>query len=134
MSNNSVQLTFPKGATVFVQAFSNAALTQTVTLSPKSGSSAVFTGSGEANAPQSLATQGFLSKNSGGQPSFVATGDPYTIAISTTDGASAVMGAASQLNTPDGGTILIGWVSSEDAGDKDWNDSVVIFTTYIAPS
>lgn len=132
----SVKLTFPDGATVFVQAFSNAALTQTVTIEPPSGGgdAAVFQGSGESNVAQALTTAGFLTTNAGAQPSFVSTGGEYTISVATEEGDSQVMGAGSQLNTPAGGTILIGWVSSEDASDEDWNDSVVVFTTYLPPS
>lgn len=131
-----VKLTFPDGSTVFVQAFSNAALTQTVTIQPPAGGgdAAVFQGSGESNVPQALTTQGFLTANSGGQPSFVSTGGEYMISIATEEGDSQVMGAASQLNTPAGGTILVGWVSSEDQDDEDWNDSVVLFTTYLPPT
>lgn len=132
---SEVKLTFPDGATVFVQAFSNAALIQTVTIQPPGGGdAAVFQGSGESNVPQALTTQGFLTANSGGQPSFVSTGGEYMISIASEEGDSQVMGAASQLNTPSGGTILIGWVSSEDQDDDDWNDSVVIFTTYLPPT
>jgi hypothetical protein len=130
---STVKLNFPANATVFVQAFSNASFTQAVTIQPPSGSSAVFTGSGESNRAQALTTTGFLTPNSGGQPSFKVPsgGGEYTISVTANGVASQVMADSNSLNTPGGGQILIGWVSSEDAQDADWNDSVVIFTTYI---
>ena len=129
----TAKLSFPANATVFVQAFSNAAYAQVVTIAPPSGPSAVFSGNGEYNKAQSLSTQGFLTANSGGQPSFIvpSTGGEYAVSITGNGAPSAVMSDVNTLNTPAGGQILIGWVSSEDAGDKDWNDSVVIFTTYV---
>ena len=136
----SVKLSFPDNATVFVQAFSNAGYSQVVTIQPPSDQppsdgSAVFSGTGENNAPQALTTQGFVTTNPGGQPSFVVPsgGGEYTISVTGNKKPSQVMAESSTLLTPGGGQILIGWVSSEDSQDEDWNDSVVIFTTYIAP-
>jgi hypothetical protein len=131
----SVKLSsFPGNATVFVQAFSNAQYNQAVTIQPPSGASAVFSGAGEHNVPQALTTQGFLTANPGGQPSFVVPsgGGEYTISVTANQKPSQVMAESSTLLTPSSGQILIGWVSSEDSQDEDWNDSVVIFTTYIA--
>lgn len=130
----SVKLSFPGNATVFVQAFSNAGYNQAVTIQPPSGASAVFSGTGENNVPQALTTQGFVTANPGGQPSFVVPsgGGEYTISVTGNGKPSQVMADSNTLNTPGGGQIVIGWVSSEDSQDDDWNDSVVIFTTYIA--
>jgi hypothetical protein len=47
---NVVRLSFPNTATVFVQAVSNASYKQAVTITPPSGTAAVFSGSGEYNA------------------------------------------------------------------------------------
>jgi fucose-binding lectin II (PA-IIL) len=130
---NSVPLPFPANATVFVQGFANAAFTQAITIRPPSGSSAVFSGSGENNAILPLTTQGFLTPHAGGQPSFKvpSSGGTYTVSVTANGQPSQVMGTVSNIITPAGGQILLGWVSSEDAQDQDWNDSVLIFTSYI---
>ena len=135
----SVKLSFPSTAKVFVQAFSNASFNQQVTVTPPSGAAAQFTGSGENNATQKLTTQGFLTVNAGGQPSFVVPGSAgstasYTISVTANGAASSVMGNLNSIVTPASGQILMGMVSSEDSRDEDWNDSVVIFTSYLPPS
>jgi hypothetical protein len=129
----SVKLSFPGNATVFVQGFANAAYNQAITIQPPSGSSAVFSGNGENNASLALTSQGFLSVHSGGQPSFVVPsgGGTYTISVKANGETSQVMGNMNTVITPSNGQILIGWVSSEDADDADWNDSVLTFTSYI---
>jgi hypothetical protein len=134
---NSIKLPFPGGATVYVQAYANAAYTQAVTITPPSGSAAMFQGSGEYNATIPLKTQGFLTPHSGGQPSFVVPGSgaqSYTISVTANGQPSGVMGNVNTILTPSGGQILVGIVSSEDAQDNDWNDSVTIFTSYVPPS
>lgn len=132
----SAKLSFPANATVFVQAFSSAAFAQVVTIHPPSGTAAVFSGSGEHNAPQALTTQGFLSVHSGGQPSFVVPGGggEYTISVTGGGKPSQVMANSDTIITPSNGQIVLGWVSSEDSEDEDWNDSVVVFTSYIPPA
>jgi len=129
----SIKLSFPANATIYVQGFANAAYKQAITIQPPSGGNAVFTGSGENNTTLPLTTQGFLTPHSGGQPSFVvpSSGGAYTISVTANSQASQVMGSLNTIITPSGGQILIGWVSSEDAQDNDWNDSVLIFTSYI---
>jgi hypothetical protein len=129
----SVKLSFPGNATVYVQAFSNAAYAQAVTIQPPSGASAVFSGNGEHNTAQALTTQGFLTVNSGGQPSFVvpAAGGEYTVSVTGAGKPSQVMANTNTIIDPTNGQIFLGWVSSEDAQDEDWNDSVLIFTSYI---
>jgi hypothetical protein len=135
----SVKLSFPSTAKVFVQAFSNASFNQEVTIQPPSGAAARFAGNSENNAAQKLITQGFLTVNAGGQPSFVVPGGAggtaaYTISVTANGKPSLVMGNLNSIVTPSSGQILMGIVSSEDSSDKDWNDSVVIFTSYLPPS
>ena len=129
----SVKLNFQGGATVYVQGFANAAYSQSITITPPSGSKAVFSGSGENNTTLPLSTQGFLTPHSGGQPSFVVpgSGGTYLISVTANGQPSQVMGNVNTISTPSGGQIIIGWVSSEDAQDNDWNDSVLIFTSYL---
>jgi hypothetical protein len=132
----SVKLSFPSTATVYVQAFANAAYAQKVTIQPPSGTAAVFSGSGENNTTIALTTPGFLTPHSGGQPSFVVPGSKgstqsYTISVTANNNPSQVMGNLNTILTPSSGQILMGLVSSEDSSDNDWNDSVTIFTSYI---
>lgn len=140
---SSQVLPFPAGATVYVQAYANAAYTQQVTIQPPSGqkpnsNAAVFSGNGENNALQKLTTQGFLTPNSGGWPSFVvpsgSSTQKYTVSITASGSSSPVLGNVNTIVTPAGGQILVGVVSSEDSNDQDWNDSVVLFTSYLPPT
>ncbi len=127
------KFSFPVGATVLVQAFSNAAYTQTVTIAPPSGTAAVFQGSGEGNTELPLTTSGFLTaKGVGTWPSFVSVAGVYKVSVSANGSASQVLGASLTLNTPSGGQIIFGNASSEDSGDNDWDDSVTLFTSYVS--
>ena len=58
--SNSVSFLMPPNAKVFVQAMSNAAFMQNVTLTPPAGTAAAFAGNGEGNVQMKLVTQGFL--------------------------------------------------------------------------
>ena len=134
---SSYIVSLPGGATVNVQAFANAAYTQTVTIQPPSGTSggnAVFSGSGENNTTQKLTTQGFLTTNTNAWPSFKVPGgsgtnQPYQVSVSANNQPSSVVGQV--LTLQPSGNIVLGFVSSEDSTDQDWNDSIVIFTAYI---
>jgi hypothetical protein len=135
--SNSVNMPFPSNATVFVQGFANAAFTQKITITPPSGTPAVFSGSGENNTSLSLTTTGFLTTHSGAQPSFnvPSGGGTYNVSVTANNTASQVLGQTNNFSTPtSNGSITIGWVSSEDSSDNDWNDSVLIFTSYTPPT
>jgi hypothetical protein len=133
---NSYQVKLPGGAYVNVQAFSNASFTQAVTIQPPSGSgaNAVFTGNGENNTTQALKTPGFLKPNGSAWPSFTVPGgsgtnQTYTVSVTANGTPSNVVGQV--LTLQPSGNIILGFVSSEDSTDKDYNDSVVLFTAYI---
>jgi hypothetical protein len=130
---NNVTLLFPPQVRVFVQALTNAAAVQTVTLHPPSGTDAVFKGSGEGNVQANLATPGFLTvPGPGGQANFVtpAAGGAYKVTINSSLGANRVTGGKLATGNPDGGDFGLAWVISEDSTDKDFNDAVVLFTYY----
>ncbi|QSQ11993.1 MULTISPECIES: hypothetical protein [Myxococcus] len=140
--SNTATFQFAGGSKVYVQALANAGYTQQVTISPPSGSAAVFQGSGEGNVTMPLTTQGFLTAGSnGGQASFTVPGSgsqlsTYKVAVSYNKGSgfqpSNVEGNSSTFTTPAGGQLVVGVVSSEDATDNDYNDGVVYFTLYPA--
>mgnify|MGYP001422086150 CR=1 FL=1 len=130
----SVKLTsFPPNTTIYVQSLANAALTQTVTIAPPSGTSAVFSGSGEGNVSMKLTAQGFLSPGStGGQP-FFKTGSgssAYTVTIKSSNGAENVQYSQSTSSWSSGATANVLMVVGEDATDQDFNDAVVLFTWF----
>ncbi len=122
---------FPPNTIIYVTSMSNAAYTQTVTITPPSGSPAQFSGSGEGNVTMRLVQQGFLSTGSG-QPYFrtASTSGTYTVAISSSAGAESVQYAASTSAWTSGATANVIMVVGEDATDQDYNDSVVLFTWY----
>jgi hypothetical protein len=138
-SSGNVQ--FRGGLRVLVQAFSNALLPQTVTIQPPAGPAAVFTGSGEGNIPMKLVTPGFLTPGAlgGGWPSFAVPGAASQLSlykVTTTHGASLpskIEIDQAIYSNPDGGSIIMGTVASEDSGDNDYNDSFTIFVTWTAP-
>lgn len=130
---NSISLLFPPNVRVFVQAMTNAAAVQTLTLTPPTGAAAVFKGSGEGNVQAPVATLGFLTAApTNGQPSFVtpAAGGTYKVTINSSLGANRVTGGKSAIGNPDGGDFGLAWAISEDARDADFNDAVMLFTYY----
>jgi len=134
---NAVSFVLPPSVKVFVQAMSNAAFIQTVTLTPPAAPAAVFSGSGEGNVQLKLVTQGFLTPAPpNGQPSFTtpAAGGTYKVAVTHAQGQqqqpSVVTGGKLAVQNPAGGDFGLLWVISEDAGDKDFNDAAVLFTYY----
>lgn len=132
---NSVSLLIPPSVKVFVESMSNGAFVQTVTLTPPSGTAAVFKGSGEGNVHMKLVTQGFLTAApSGGQPSFTspAAGGSYKVTIDNQQGPSKVTGGKLAVQNPAGGDFGLLWAISEDGADQDYNDAVVIFTYFSA--
>jgi hypothetical protein len=128
----SVNLTlFPPNTVIYVTAMANAALQQTVTVTPPSGTLAQFAGSGEGNVAMPLTARGFLSTGSG-QP-FFKTGSPagtYKVQISSSQGAQNVQFSSSTNAWSSGATANVLMVVGEDATDNDFNDSVVLFTWY----
>jgi hypothetical protein len=135
--SNSVSFLMPPNAKVFVQAMSNAAFMQNVTITPPAGTTAAFAGNGEGNVQMKLVTQGFLTAApSNGQPSFTtpAAGGTYKVTVTHNPGTSNVpsvtTGGKLTAQNPDNGDFGLFWVISEDAKDKDFNDAVVLFTHY----
>ena len=130
---NSAVVTFPAGLNVLVQAFANASFGQKVTITPPSGSPAVFSGNGEGNVPLQLITAGFLKGGTNGSwPSFQAASGNYVVSVTANNQTTPVAATQSQSPTPGGGTAYLAQVSSEDAADMDWNDSVTLFTAWTA--
>jgi hypothetical protein len=122
---------FPPNTVIYVTSLANASYTQTVTLTPPSGTAATFTGSGEGNVAMSLQTQGFLSTGSG-QPFFKTANSSgtYQVQISSTQGIENVQFSACTNAWTSGATANVLMVVGEDATDQDYNDSVVLFTWY----
>jgi len=139
---NTGTVNFPGGLTVFVQAYSNAAYVQTVTLVPTAGGAqATFSGSGEGNVAMSLRTAGFLRPGQGGGwPSFVTPGNAtqlssYQVTCTNSGGQpSSVEVNQVSFSTPAQGLMLMAAVVSEDSTDQDYNDSVTMFTAYSLPT
>lgn len=81
-----------------------------------------------------LTTQGFLSPApANGQPSFStpAAGGAYKLTIvSALPKPPVVTGGKTAVQNPAGGDFGLAWAISEDAGDSDFNDAVVLFTYY----
>lgn len=138
---NTGTITFTGGLKVYVQALSNAAYTQTITITPPSGTADVFSGSGEGNVAMALTQQGFLqSPSPGGQSYFIVPGNSsqnttYKIAASNNGpNNSSLVVNLSTYSTPAQGTLIVGTAASEDSGDNDYNDSLAIFTAWVLPS
>jgi hypothetical protein len=123
--------TFPPSTTIYVTALANAALTQTVTITPPSGQAAVFTGSGEGNVAMFLSTQGFLSTGSG-QPNFRtgSSSGTYKVQLSSSQGPENVQFSACTSAWSSGATANVLMVVGEDASDADFNDGVTLFMWY----
>jgi len=136
-SSGNVQ--FQGGLTVYVQAVSNATLTQQVTITPPSGSAAIFSGSGEGNIPMALTTAGFLTPPSNGTwASFTTPGssnqlNTYNVACQSNKGPSDVESNQTTFQTPAGGNLYFALVVSEDSTDNDYNDSATFFTAWTTP-
>lgn len=130
-----VNLTFlPPSTTIYVNALSNAAYTQTVTITPPSGSPAIFSGAGENNAAMRLTTAGFLTPPSGSSQAYFRTAagsaGTYRVDIASNHGAENVQFAQCSSSWTSGATANMLIVVGEDAVDQDYNDSVLQLMWY----
>lgn len=125
-------VTFPAGAKVFVQSFANAGYQQQVTIKPPTGAPAIFTGAGEGNIPLNLTTPGFLTSGKG-WPSFTAVSGNYIVTVNANGKPTPVAAYEATGATPTGGTAIVAEVVSEDSTDKDFNDSITLFTANLRP-
>jgi hypothetical protein len=137
-----VTVTLNNGVTYLVQAFTNASLSQCVQISPPSGSTAQFDGSGENNLPMGLTQKGFLTAGTNGSWSqFTVPGkaggtSSYKISASNSNSnQGAIETNGSQFSLSSGWNFWTNFVSYEDlGGPPDFNDSFVIFTGWTPPS
>ncbi len=123
--------TFPPNTTIYVTSLANAAYTQNVTITPPTGTAAVFSGSGEGNVSMNLTQKGFLSTGAG-QPSFrtASTSGTYNVQVTSSQGTESVQFAACTSAWTSGATANILMVVGEDSVDQDYNDAVAIFMWY----
>lgn len=136
----TASVNFAGGSKVYVQAFSNAAFAQVVTITPPSGTAAVFQGSGEGNIALPLTTSGFLTAAvTNGQPSFTPPGSSsklstYTVMVTANGSSSQVEANSFSVTTPANGSLNLATVVSEDSTDKDYNDATAVFMQYTKPT
>lgn len=127
---DTVSLYLPLNTWVHVQAFTNAAFLQQVTITYEDGSSVVLTGSGEHDAPMPNGDFGFTTPSSSRSP----LGWRTTVQVqSDHDGTwvpSKVQSGGCNVAT----YYSLAMVVSEDYVDGDWNDAVVLFTWWTPPS
>src|SRR6267142_1948974 len=102
-NSSSVIVALNNGVTYLIQAFSNAALSQCVQISPPSGSTAQFDGMGENNVSMGLTQAGFLTAGPiGSWPSFTVPGSPggtskYTFSASNSGNRPGAIQANGEL-------------------------------------
>jgi hypothetical protein len=124
----------PPSTTVYVNALANAGFVQTVTITPPSGSPAVFRGSGENNTAMQLATTGFLTPPSSGAQAYFRTAagssGTYRVEMTSNHGAENVQFAQCTSSWSSGATANTLMVVGEDSVDQDYNDSVLMLVWY----
>lgn len=127
---SSWTFSLPFASQVFVYGYTNAALNQQIIVTPESGATLTFTGSGEGNTPTSPATAIINTPSTGSH----LNGFQVVVTINSWKNgawaASTVAGAGCSL----GMTAATYLVCSEDLVDNDWNDGVVQFLWYNPPS
>lgn len=123
-------LSLPFATTVYVYGFTNAAFAQQIVVTPESGATLTFTGSGEGNTPTNPPTATITTPTTGSH----LNGFQVQVGISAWENGawqpSQVSGAGCSL----GMTAASYFVCSEDLVDNDWNDGVVLFFWYNPPS
>lgn len=124
----------PPNTTIYVNALANAAFTQTVTITPPSGTAAVFSGAGENNTAMSLTTTGFLTPPSNGAQAYFRTASggsgTYRVEMTSNHGAEVVQFAQCSSSWSSGATANTLIVVGEDSTDQDYNDSVLQLIWY----
>lgn len=124
---DSTQVILPFSTSVSVQAFTNAAFGQQITITPESGAPTVFTGSGEGQTP--IGTTGIKTPSSGSNPS----GFVVNVTVDSNSGGGWQPSAINQCSFTCwyyNGTMVV----SEDYLDNDWNDGLCLFSWWTSPA
>jgi len=126
---DTVTIYLPLSTWVHVQAYTNAAFNQQVTITQEDGTVTVLTGSGEQDAPIpngnfAITTPGHSSSQLG-----------YRVTVQILSSNSGGQYQPSQVYSGSCGVMYYSLVLvvSEDYIDNDWNDAVVQFTWWTPP-
>ena len=120
----------PLNTWIHVQACTNAAFTQRVTITKEDGTTTVLTGSGEHDAPLPNGNYGFTTPGHAASP----LGYRVTVEIESSNRGGSY--EPSQVMSGSCGVMYYSlmMVVSEDYVDNDWNDAVVQFTWWTPPT
>lgn len=139
MSNSTVVL-LPPSTQIFVHALSHAAADQRLRIDPPTGEPAVFHGAGE-NVTMTLDPPGFVTPPGSGWACFTTPDSPeeyleYTVTIESPQGSTLHTASSIGKVGPSGARSRYATrvVVSEDATDNDFNDSVLLFSYFVAPT
>jgi hypothetical protein len=127
---DTVTVYVPVSTWISVQAYTNAYLTQRITITAEDGTTTVLTGSGERNAPMAGGNYGFTSPATSKSP----LGWAMVVKVESSDGSGGYQPSQVMQGSASVMYFTMSIVVSEDWVDNDWNDAVVQVTWWVPPS
>lgn len=120
----------PVSTWISVQAYTNAAFAQRVTITGEDGKDKVLTGSGEHNTPMPGGTYGFTTPPASRSP----LGWSVVVRVESSGSGGEYRPSQVMLGSCTVMYYTMSLVVSEDYVDGDWNDAVVQFSWWVPPT